>query len=117
MFRISKDEYDFLISQIAISKNGSGGRRHLPRVFTEHGAVMLSSILRSDKAVEMSKFIVRAFIKIREILSSNKDLAYKVQELEREQKVQNKHINALYAILGKLMDEPVKDKKPIGFQH
>lgn len=78
---------------------------------------MLSSVLNSKRAVQMNIFIIRTFIKIREILSSNKELSYKIEELEMEQKVQNKHINAIYSILGKFLEEPIKPKGPIGFNH
>ena len=65
----------------------------------------------------MSVFIVRAFIKLREILASNKELAYKVEEIEREQKTQNRHISAIYRILDKLIAEPPeKPKEKIGFK-
>ena len=87
----------------------------LPYAFTEHGVVMLSMVLKSQRAIEVSVHIIRVFIKIREILSSNKELAYKIQELEREQKVQNKHINAIYSMFDKLLDEPLKPPGPLGF--
>jgi hypothetical protein len=88
---------------------------HLPYAFTEHGVAMLSAVLRSECAVEMSIYIVRAFIKLRELLASNKDLANKVKEIEREQKLQNRHINVIYRILDKFIDGPVKEKGKIGF--
>ncbi len=115
MFQISKEEYESLRSQIAISNSVRGGRRYLPYAFTEHGVSMLSSVLKSPRAVQLNILIIRAFIRIREILSSNKELAYKIEELEREQKVQNRHINAVYSMLEKLMSEPTKPKGPIGF--
>lgn len=88
----------------------------LPYAFTEHGVAMLSAVLKSERAVEMSVFIVRAFVRLREILSSNKELAHKIEEIERDQKTQNKHINAIYHILDKLVTEPVKPKDKIGFK-
>ena len=117
MFQINKDELESLRSQFAISKiEGRGGRRYLPYAFTEHGVAMLSSVLRSPRAVQMNILIVRAFIKIREILASNKDLAHKIEELQKEQKTQNRHINSIYSILEKLINEPVKLSKKIGFE-
>jgi len=92
-----------------------GGQRYAPYAFTEHGVAMLSAVLKSERAVEMSVYIVRAFIKLRELLASNKDLANKVEEIEREQKTQNNHINAIYRILDKLIDEPVKSNGHMGF--
>jgi hypothetical protein len=116
------------LSQIAIGSEielnrfqiGAGSQKHrdprfLPYAFTEHGVAMLSAVLKSERAVEMSVYIVRAFIKLRELLASNKDLANKVEEMEREQKTHNKHINAIYRILDKLIDEPVKKAGHMGF--
>jgi hypothetical protein len=73
-----------LISQTAISKSkkGRGGRRTLPYAFTEHGVAMLSSVLSSDRAVQMNILIVRAFVKMRELLASQRDLAERVGKLE-----------------------------------
>ena len=99
MFQLTKEEYESLRLQIAASKIQRGGRRYFPYVFTEQGVAMLSSILKSERAVQMNILIIRAFIKIREILSSNKELAYKIEELEREQKLQNRHINSIYRTL------------------
>ena len=113
MFQLNKTEYEILISQSVISR--WGGRRHLPYAFTEHGVAMLSSVLRSPRAVQMNIMIVRAFIKIREILASNKDLSQMIEELQREQKIQNKHINAIYEMLNKLIREPNRPNNPIGF--
>ncbi len=115
MFQLTTPEYEYLISQFAISKKGRGGRRTLPYAFTEHGVLMLASVLRGQKAADVSIFIVRAFVRIREILSSNKELAYKIEELEREQKIQNKHINAIYSMFDKFLDEPLKPEAPMGF--
>lgn len=114
-FQLTKTELESLIFQDGISKIGRGGRRHLPYAFTEHGVAMLSSVLRSPKAVQMNILIIRAFIRIREILASNKELAAKIEELEREQKVQNRHINGIYSMLEKLISEPINPKKSIGF--
>jgi len=67
------------------------------------------------RSSQVSVFIVRAFIKLREVLASNRELAQKIEELERDQKHQNHHINKIYSILGKLMDEPIKPKGQLGF--
>jgi len=71
-------------SQIATSKKGRGGRRYLPYVFTEHGALMAANVLNSPKAVEASVQVVRAFVKLRQLLASNADLARKVEALEKK---------------------------------
>lgn len=113
MFQLSEEESMNLRSQIATSS--WGGRRYLPYAFTEHGVTMLSSVLRSAQAVEMNILIIRAFIRLREILASDKELAQKILDLEREQKVQNRHINSIYSILEKLIEQPKKAGGPMGF--
>jgi phage regulator Rha-like protein len=119
MFQLDKEEVESLRSQFVTSKIGRGGRRYLPYAFTEHGVAMLSSVLRSTQAIEINISIIRAFIRIREILASDKELAGKILEIEHEQKLQNKHINSIYSILDKLIQEPVMEPvtfaDPIGF--
>jgi hypothetical protein len=94
MFRLTKEEQEFLRSQIATSNSDlglrsqtatpkRGGRRTNPFVFTEHGAVMLASVLNSPRAIEASIRVVRVFVRLREILSTHKALAKKLEELER----------------------------------
>ena len=82
-FQVTADEFAGLMLQIATSKKGRGGRRKLPLVFTEHGAIMAANVLNSPRAVQMSVFVVRAFIKMRETLGENRHLAEKLAELER----------------------------------
>jgi len=82
VFQLSAEENQTLTSQIARSK-GRGGRRTLPYAFTEHGAIMAANILNSPRAVQMSVFVVRAFVKMRETLAQNRQLAEKLAELER----------------------------------
>jgi phage regulator Rha-like protein len=82
-FQVTADEFAGLMLQIATSKKGRGGRRKLPLVFTEHGAIMAANVLNSPRAVQMSVFVVRAFVKMREALSQNRHLAEKLAELER----------------------------------
>ena len=81
-FQLTREEFTNLISQI-VTSSSHGGRRKLPWVFTEHGAIMLASILNSKRSVEMSIFVVRAFVRMREMLTSNRQLAAKVAELEQ----------------------------------
>ncbi|HEY6228442.1 MAG TPA: ORF6N domain-containing protein [Verrucomicrobiae bacterium] len=84
-FQLAPSEWEILRSQIATSKSkGSGGRRYLPWVFTEHGAIMVANVLRSDEAVQMSVFVVRAFIRMRNVLTDTSALAAKLDKLERE---------------------------------
>jgi hypothetical protein len=82
MLRLSASEYAALISQFATSKSGRGGRRKLPWAFTEHGAIQAANVLNSKLAIQMGVFVVRAFIQLRDLLTSNKDLARRVDDLE-----------------------------------
>ena len=86
MFQLLKEEAACLTSQIAMSKKGRGGRRYLPYAFTEHGVAMLSSVLNSERAVQMNILIVRAFVKLREVLATHRELARKMERMEHIQK-------------------------------
>jgi hypothetical protein len=102
MFQINELESENLRSQIVISSHG--GRRYLPYVFTEQGVAMLSSVLRSKRAVQVNVAIIRTFVKIRQILASNRDLARKVQEHDRQ-------IATLFDTVEKLLTPPPPAKK------
>jgi ORF6N domain-containing protein len=82
MFQLTSKEHGALRSQIATSKKGRGGRRYTPFAFTEHGAIMAATVLNSERAVQMSVFVVRAFVRLRELLATNRRLAGKIDELE-----------------------------------
>ncbi len=84
MFQLTNEEFKALMLQIATSKKGRGGRQKLPLVFTEYGAIMVANVLNSKRAVRMSVFVVRAFVKLREIALEYKELAAKITELERK---------------------------------
>jgi hypothetical protein len=116
-FQLSRDEFDALMSQIVISKKGRGGRRKLPWVFTEHGAIMLASVLNSARAVDMSVFVVRAFVQMREVLGSNRQLAAKLNELETRVGGHDQVIARLVAAIRQLLEAPgdEKPKREIGF--
>jgi hypothetical protein len=83
MFQLTSDEATNLRSRIATSKQGRGGRRYRPYAFTEHGAIMAASVLNSYRAIEVSIYVVRAFVKLREMLRTHKELARKLAELEK----------------------------------
>jgi hypothetical protein len=114
MFQLTKEEFENLRSQFATSS--WGGRRYLPYVFTEHGVAMLSSVLKSKRAVEMNVFIIRAFVKLLEMLATNKDLAQRMDMLEHEQKDQGNLLAKVYSIVKQLIDMPVKSVGKIGFE-
>jgi len=117
MFQLRKKEADQLRSHIATSIGVRGGRRYLPYVFTEHGVAMLSAILNSQRAIQMSLLIVRTFVRMREFLATNKDLAARIEKLEANQ---NKHMSVIN-LLAEEIDQlkeipPDPPKKPIGFK-
>jgi hypothetical protein len=115
-FQLTQQEFADLISQIAISKKGRGGRRKLPWVFTEHGALMLASVLNSPIAVEASIRVVRAFVLMREQLTANKELAQKLGELESRVSGHGKSIQNLFEAIRQLVEPPLPaDRKQIGF--
>ena len=120
MFQLSETEHAALRSQIATSTVGRGGRRYLPYVFTEHGAIMAATILNSPRATEMSVFIVRAFVELREALASHKELAKRLDELEsrleRKLVTHDQAISGVLEAIRQLMAPPASAKKQrIGF--
>ncbi len=117
MFQLTEKEMQNWKSQIVTSNPSlKMGLRKLPFAFTEHGVTMLSSVLNSDRAIQMSLFIVRAFIKMREMLSTHKDLANKIEEIERKQKEHGDLLASVYSVVKQLINEPVKEKDPMGFR-
>lgn len=116
-FQLTIEEFTALRSQIVTSKGGRGGRRYRPWVFTEHGAIMLASLLNSERAVEMSVFVVRAFVQMREVLMGNKQLAAKLAELEKRVGGHDEVIADLITAIRKLLEPPAeeKPKREIGF--
>ena len=117
MFQLTKAEFDHWRSQIVISNpSAKMGLRRPPYGFTEHGVVMLSAVLNSSRAVQMSILIARAFVKIRELLATNKDLADRVEKLEKTQGQHTSIINILAEEIDKLNEPPpLPPKKRIGF--
>ena len=115
MFQLTKEETDSLLLQIARAKAGRGGRQTPPYAFTEHGVAMRSSVLKSKRAVQMSILIVRAFVKIRELLASHKDLAARVEKLEASQKEHASIISILAEEIDELRVLPEPPKRRIGF--
>jgi hypothetical protein len=118
LFQLNAVEWDSLRSQIVISKPGRGGRRHPPYAFTEQGVAMLSSVINSSQAIAVNIEIMRAFVHLRELLSSNKELAHKLDALERKLKNHDEAIvNILAAIRALMAPPPPPKKRPIGFIH
>lgn len=116
MFRLTGKEHDILRSQFATSKKTRGGRRYTPYAFTEHGAIMAATVLNSERAVQMSVFVVRAFVRLREMLATNRWLAGKIDELENRLDTHDSVIQELIEAIKELMtpENPPRDR--IGFQ-
>ncbi len=112
-FQLSSEEFAALISQFVISKTGRGGRRKLPWVFTEQGVAMLSSVLRSKRAVQVNVQIMRAFVRMRQLLSSHKELMEKVQAMEKKY---DKQFKTVFQAIYQLMKEEEKPQRKIGFK-
>jgi hypothetical protein len=107
---------DPLRSQIATLKPGRGQhRKYLPYVFTEHGAIMAASVLNSPRAVEMSVFVVRAFVQLRALLASSRELSERLNELERKLSPHDQAIAGLIDAIRQLTATPAKPSRPIGF--
>ncbi len=102
-------------SQIATGSQKHRDPRYLPYAFTEHGIAMLSSVLNSPRAVQMNIYVIRAFIKMREMLAIDKNLELKLLGFQAELKKQGKDIDDIISVLKKLLDEPIKPPGPLGF--
>ncbi len=117
MFRLNFQEVRTVIFQYGISKTrGRGGRRHLPYAFTEQGVAMLSSVLKSKRAVMVNVAIMRTFVRLRQVLSTNKELADKLAELERKLQRHDEHIRSIFDAIRQLMTPPESPPRRIGFR-
>ena len=114
MFQLTAEETKSLIFQIGISK-GQGGRRHFPYAFTEQGVAMLSSVLNSERAVKVNIAIIRAFVKLRQALETNRELAHKFSELEKRVGKYDEEIGAILEAIRQLMAPSEKPRREIGF--
>jgi hypothetical protein len=127
MFQLSREEFDRLKSQFVTSNTGGVLRsqsvtlkrgqhlKYLPYAFTEQGVAMLSSVLRSERAVQVNVAIMRAFVSLRRMLAGNEALARKLAELERRLEGHDQAIKSLFDALRELMAPPAKSKREIGF--
>lgn len=113
MFRLDEKEAETLRLQIETSKEGRGGRRYLPYVFTEQGVAMLSSVLNSKRAIQVNIEIMRAFAKIREMILSYRELQKKINEMEQKY---DKNFSAVFEALRELINPPEKPRRLIGFK-
>lgn len=126
MFQLTADEWEALKSQFATSNAGRGGRRYFPYAFTEHGAMMASMVLNSARAVEVSVYVVRAFVRLREAAVQHKDLAQRLASLEEKtEHLATQHevfsrntrnqLRQVFDALRELTTPPDPPKRPIGF--
>jgi hypothetical protein len=115
MFKLTQQEADALRFQIETSNKGRGGRRYLPHVFTEQGVAMLSSVLRSKRAVQVNIAIMRVFVKLRKIISMNKELAEKLKDLEQRVGEHDEEIKVIFQAIRQLTAVQEKPKQRIGF--
>lgn len=113
MFQLTTEEADVLRCQIGTSKKGRGGRRYLPYVFTEQGVAMLSSVLNSERAILVNIEIMRAFVKLRQMLASNTELSRRLDELES---TYDKQFRVVFDAIRQLMATPTRGRKEIGFR-
>ena len=121
MFQLGAEEFgelkEILRFQSETSKSDPrGGRRYLPYAFSEHGVAMLATVLHSERAIQVNIAIIRAFVKLREILSTHKELALKLKQLEMRVEKHDGEIQAIFEAIRQLMaPPPLKPKRPIGF--
>ncbi len=112
MFQLTKDEFAVLRSQ-SVTSSDWGGRRYPPYAFTEQGVAMLSSVLRSQRAIQVNIEIMRAFIRLRQMLASHSELAGKLDVLEKKYDAQFKEV---FEAIRRLMTPPEPKRRPIGFR-
>jgi phage regulator Rha-like protein len=115
-FRVSRAEYENLRSQFATSSSAHGGRRYFPYAFTEHGAIMAATVLNSKRAIEMSIYVVRAFVRMREAFAINRHIVAKLAELERRLESHDADIQEIVETIRELMVPPPAGSRRIGFE-
>jgi hypothetical protein len=115
-FRLTADELASLRSQIVSSNVGRGGRRYLPMAFTEHGAIMAASVLNSPRAIEMSVFVVRAFVRLRDVARTNAEIGKHLALLERRVTAHDGALKEVFSAIRGLLQPVRPPRKQIGFR-
>lgn len=116
MFRLTREEAEYSRSQFAILNGRRGSNiKYSPNAFTEHGAIQVANVLHSKLAVEMGIYVVRAFVQLRSLLASNKELAHQFAELERRVASHDQAIVGILKTIRELLNPPIKKSRPIGF--
>ena len=118
MFQLTENEWESLRSQFATSKIGRGGRTYLPSVFTEHGVLMLSSVLNSDKAIQTNISIMRIFTKVRQMLLYTNQIRLDIAQMQKKLENHDKNIELVFSYLDELSDkeENIKPRTKIGYK-
>lgn len=114
-FQLTAEEVTNLKSQIATSNKGRGGRRKLPFAFTEHGAIMLASVLNSDVAVEASVRVVRTFVRLREMIAAHAELNQRLDEMERRVAGHDEDLQKVFAAIRQLIEPPASEQREMGY--
>jgi len=112
MFQLSPKELHSLGFQSGTSKPGRGGRRYVPYAFTEQGVAMLSSVLRSSRAVQVNVAIMRTFVRLREMLTTHEELRRKIDAMEKRY---DARFRTVFETIRQMLETPIPAKKPIGF--
>jgi hypothetical protein len=112
MFQLTQKEFEALRFQIGTSNGGRGGRRYLPFVFTQEGVAMLSSVLNSDRSIQVNVAIMRAFVQLRSLAATHKDLAEKIAAMEKKYDVQ---FSVVFKAIRQLLQPPAPRRRTIGF--
>ncbi len=115
MFQLTQKELKFLIFQIGISKEGRGGSRYMPYAFTQEGIAMLSSVLRSKRAIQVNIVIMRTFVRLKQMISLNRELLLKLELLEKKIEKHDEEIQTIFQAIKQLMSPPEKPRRKIGF--
>jgi ORF6N domain len=116
MFQLNKDEAAALRSQSATSNSGRGGRRYAPYVFTEQGVAMLSSVLRSKRAIAVNIEIMRAFVELRRVASSYAAIEKRLEQIERGMGEHDEQLEQIFKALHQLISPPPQPQRPVGFR-
>lgn len=115
MFKLTREEYNSLRSQIGTLKKGAHSK-YLPLTFTEQGVAMLSSVLNSKQAIQVNIRIIQLFTKMRNVLSTHKDILLKIEQLERKTNKNDADIQLIFEALKQLLNPPNPPRKKIGYK-
>lgn len=117
MFQLTNEEWESLRSQFAISKKGKGGRRYAPFAFSEHGVLMLSSVLNSERAIQVNIQIMRIYSKLKGMIMDHKDILLKLEKLEGKVSKHDENFKVVFDYLRELLNPKTEPMRKIGFKH